>query len=117
MSNRRGASSMIDTKEDKPPAAGSSSGRMLDRIASGKRAWVRADIRREDWFFPLPPECLAELEDIIEELRKGTGPVEKIDAGRFRMPACRELMQRVKAVLDDGVRFAVIDRLPDRKSV
>src|SRR4029453_2343026 len=38
--------------------------------------------------------------------------VEHIDPGRLRMPACRELMQRVKAALDDGVRFAVVDRLP-----
>ena len=103
---------MIEAKAGKTGAAGSPPVRVLDRIVGGKKAWVRADIRRDDWFFPLPPECLAELKGIIADLHQGTGPVEKIDAGRFTMPACRELMQRVKAVLDDGVRFAVIDRLP-----
>jgi len=30
---------------------------MLEHIIDGKRAWVRADLRREDWWFKLPPEC------------------------------------------------------------
>ena len=101
---------MIEAKEG--PHAAIAGDRALDHLVEGKRAWVRADIRRDDWFFPLPPACLSELKDIGAALRQGTGPVERIDPTRFRMPACRQLMQRVKAALDEGVRFAVIDRLP-----
>ena len=40
------------------------------------------------------------------------GPAEKIDQARFALPACRRLMADVRKVLDDGVRFAIVDRLP-----
>ena len=86
--------------------------RTLDHIVDGKKAWVRADIRRDDWFFKLPAECLAELHAILPELRGQLQPVEQIDPGRYALPACRAFMRRVQAALDDGVRFAVVDRLP-----
>lgn len=102
---------MIETEHNKLNANGPSKV-ALDHIIQGKNAWVRADIKRDDWFFRLSPECLRELKAIVHELRTGSGPVEQIDAGRFQMPACREFMKRVRAALDDGVRFAVVDRLP-----
>jgi alpha-ketoglutarate-dependent taurine dioxygenase len=86
--------------------------RTLDHVVEGKRAWVRADIRREDWFFQLSPECLSELKAILPQLRKQKQPVERIKPERFQLTACRELMRRVQTALDDGVRFAVVDRLP-----
>ena len=84
---------------------------MLDRPVTGKKAWLRNDLRREDWLLELPPECLAELRRILPQLRSDQ-PIEAIDANRFDLPACRAFMRKVKTVLDDGVRFAVIDRLP-----
>ena len=85
---------------------------MLDQIVTGKAAWVRADIQREDWFFKLPPACLAELLALLPQLGGCLYPVEQIDASRHALPACRAFMRRVQAALDDGVRFAVVDRLP-----
>ena len=84
---------------------------MLDRPVTGKKAWVRKDIRREDWLLELPQQCIAELRAILPVLRSDQ-LIEAIDANRFELPACRAFMRRVKTVLDDGVRFAVIDRLP-----
>ncbi len=86
--------------------------RMLDQIVAGKQAWVRADIQRDDWFFKLPAECLAELLAVLPQLNGRLNPVEQIDASRHALPACRAFMRRVQVALDDGVRFAVIDRLP-----
>ena len=86
--------------------------RTLDHIVDGKKAWVRADIRRDDWFFKLPSDCLLELKAVLPELRGKLKPVESIDAGRYALTACRTVMRRVQAALDDGVRFAVVDRLP-----
>jgi Taurine catabolism dioxygenase TauD, TfdA family len=86
--------------------------RIFDSLFEGRKAWVRADIRRDDWFLQLTPECLAELRDIVRGLRAHPCPAEQIDAARYAMPACRAFMRRVHAVLDDGVRFAVVDRLP-----
>lgn len=85
---------------------------ILDHAVQGKKAWVRADIRHEDWFFELTPECLAELRGILPELRRERNPVDRIDPSRYALPACRALMKRVQSALDDGVRFAVVDRLP-----
>ena len=84
----------------------------IDHVVDGKKAWVRADIKREDWFFPLTPECLSELQAILAGLRANPRPPEQLDPAHFALPACRGLMRRVQAALDDGVRFAVVDRLP-----
>lgn len=84
----------------------------IDHVVDGKKAWVRADIKREDWFFPLSADCLAELRATLVELRAQPRPVEQLNPAQFRIPACRALMRSVQAALDDGVRFAVVDRLP-----
>jgi len=85
---------------------------MLDHPVAGVQAWLRADIRRDDWFLPLPPECLAELRTVARALRARPRAVEQIDPAQFALDACRDFMRRVRTVLDDGVRFAVVDRLP-----
>lgn len=84
----------------------------IDHVVDGKKAWMRADIRRDDWFFPRSADCLAELRAILVELRAHPRSVEQIDPAHFEIPACRKLMRSVQAALDDGVRFAVVDRLP-----
>ena len=84
----------------------------IDHVVDGKKAWMRADIRRDDWFFPLSADCLAELRATLVELRAHPRSVEQIDPAHFEIPACRKLMRSVQAALDDGVRFAVVDRLP-----
>lgn len=85
---------------------------MLDHPITGKKAWMRNDICTKDWLLKLPEECLAELREILPQLPSEDTPVETIDAMRFDLPKCRAFMGRVKSVLDDGVRFAVVDRLP-----
>ena len=84
----------------------------IDHVVAGKKAWRRADIQRDDWFFPLTPGCLAELQAIVFDLRTNPRPVDEIDPARYALPACRAFMRRVQTALDDGVRFAVVDRLP-----
>jgi len=89
-----------------------SSRQILDHIVAGKKAWVRKDIRREDWSFKLTPECLSELRAILPQLCREKKPPEQIDADRLALPATRVFMKQVQSALDDGVRFAVVDRLP-----
>ncbi len=84
----------------------------IDHVVAGKKAWVRGDIQRDDWLFRLTPDCLSELQQILVELRAHPRPAEQIDPARFAIPACRALMRHVQAALDEGVRFAVVDRLP-----
>ena len=94
------------------PATPAGTSQRLEHTVSGKKAWVRADIRRDDWFFELDSQCLDELRAIVPQLRSDARPVHEIDASPFALPACRALMKRVQSALDDGVRFAVVDRLP-----
>ncbi len=93
-------------------SAGKASSGMLDRVVGGKKAWVRADVRRDDWFFTLPAGCLDELKALLPELAGRLTPVERISAANLALLKCREFMKRVQSALDDGVRFAVVDRLP-----
>ncbi len=84
----------------------------IDHVVSGKKAWLRTDIARDDWLFPLTPDCRGELNAIVADLRRRPQPTEQIDAAQLPIPACRALMRCVQAALDEGVRFAVVDRLP-----
>lgn len=93
-------------------AAGESLARVIDQIVTGKKAWVRAEVRPEDWKFSLTSECLGELAAITAALRREPVPVEQLRAENFDMPACRELMRRLQGALDEGVGFALLDRLP-----
>jgi len=53
-----------------------------------------------------------ELRAAATLLRKHPVPVDELDADGFSLPACRDLMQRVRTALDDGARFVIVDRLP-----
>jgi hypothetical protein len=75
-------------------------------------AWQRADVVTQDWLVPIPPSCLAELAAIVALLRSDPLPVTVLNPGDFTMPDCAGMMADVKAILDDGVGFAVLDRLP-----
>jgi alpha-ketoglutarate-dependent taurine dioxygenase len=86
--------------------------KVLERPVDGKQAWVRADLREEDWLFRLPPECMAEIRRAAAQLGPNPPPVDQIDPSKFDMPGCRKLMDDLRKVLDDGVRFAIVDRLP-----
>ncbi len=85
---------------------------MIDHIVEGRKAWLRADIQRDDWFLKLTPECLGELQGVVAQLRAHPCKPEQIDPAQYALPACRAFMRRVRNVLDEGVRFAVVDRLP-----
>jgi alpha-ketoglutarate-dependent taurine dioxygenase len=75
-------------------------------------AWQWADVVPGDWFVPIPPDCLVEIAGIVAVLRSDPLPVLVLRPGDFTMPGCAALMARVKAILDHGVGFAVLDRLP-----
>ena len=60
----------------------------------------------------LPTACLEELQQVAEELDKNPLPVTMLQANDFALPNCRQLMTRIRDTLDDGIGFAIIDRLP-----
>jgi hypothetical protein len=84
----------------------------LDHIVGGKQAWVGADIRNADWLFRLSAQCQLEIRAAAAKFRRDSLPIEGLTLRQFDMPACRDLMRSVRSALDEGVRFAVVDRLP-----
>ncbi len=85
---------------------------VFDRGLPPHLAWQHDDVSESDWKLPIPLECLAEIDAAMTMLRAHPVPILVLTPAEFTMPACRQLMARVKAVLDDGVGFVVLDRLP-----
>jgi len=86
--------------------------RMLERIVRGRKAWTRQTLRREDYLVHIPDDCIREIVAMIDSVRASPLQTEVLAPADFSMPRCRILMGRVKRILDRGVGFAVLDRLP-----
>lgn len=79
---------------------------------AGIQAWTRSALAEDAWRVPLGGDCLEELMQVAAQLRANPIHMLLLTDMSFDMPACRALMRRVKARLDEGVMFAVLDRLP-----
>jgi len=95
-----------------PALAKATQPRMLERAIRGRKAWRRDNIRREDWCVALSKPCLEEIDALVNALRTNPMLTVALDATDYRLLACRRLMKRVKVILEDGVGFAVLDKLP-----
>ncbi|MGH7045774.1 MAG: TauD/TfdA family dioxygenase, partial [Stellaceae bacterium] len=82
------------------------------RPIEGPSAWVRRDVRTEDWRIALDTAALDEIRRVADELRRYPLPTIVLEPDDFAMPACRAAMARVRDSLARGVRFAIVDRLP-----
>src|SRR2546428_8700739 len=85
---------------------------MLRQRITGRQAWVRDSLGPEDWTVAIPPDCLAELRGALAALRHNPLPLFLLSPADFALEHCSALMRRVRAILDDGIMFAVLDRLP-----
>jgi alpha-ketoglutarate-dependent taurine dioxygenase len=79
---------------------------------SGASAWLASDVRPEDYQVELSAACHEEIRRAVDELRAYPLPTIVLSLDDFPMPACRQEMARVRRILDQGVRFAIVDRLP-----
>jgi len=84
----------------------------LANSIDGPSAWRRADLRTEDYRVALSGAALDEIRRAADELREFPLPTILRRPEEFAMPACRAAMEEVRRVLDAGVRFAIVDRLP-----
>ncbi|HEV8032939.1 MAG TPA: TauD/TfdA family dioxygenase [Stellaceae bacterium] len=75
-------------------------------------AWRRRDIRREDYRIELSAACLDEIRRAVDEIRTHPLPTILRTPADFDLTNCRAAMAEVRRVLKQGVRFAVVDRLP-----
>jgi hypothetical protein len=84
----------------------------LTNSIDGPSAWRRGDLRTEDYRIDLSGAALDEIRRAADELREFPLPTILRRPEGFDMAACREAMAEVRDILDRGVRFAIVDRLP-----
>ena len=85
---------------------------VLDRPISGRQAWTRADVRDHDYRVILSDAARGELLAAAKTLRRQPVPLLALRPDSIDLPACRAAMEEVRAILTDGIRFALLDRLP-----
>ena len=78
----------------------------------GPSAWVGRNVQPEGYQVELSAASRDEIRHTVDELRAYPLPTIVLRPEDFAMPACREQMARVRRILDHGVRFAIVDRLP-----
>lgn len=78
----------------------------------GPIAWERDSLGKSDGMVALDPESRKELDRVVDTLRHNPLPTPMLTPADFELPACRAMMRRVRKVLEDGVGFVIIDRLP-----
>ncbi len=83
----------------------------LQTVPSTRLNWLADDIRPSDWQLSPHAEAQEELDDLALFLEDNPLPLLQRRLDEFELPACRELMAQMKAILDHGVGFAVLDRL------
>ena len=84
----------------------------LREPADTRLCWLARDIEEKRWVVQVTPAAIEEIERLAEFLDDNPLPMLQCDLDEFSLPACRQLMAKMKHILDDGVGFAVLDRLP-----
>jgi hypothetical protein len=85
---------------------------MIEQPIEGPSAWRRGAIRTEDYRVVLDSAGRDEMLRVADELRAYPLPTILRTPDDFEWPNCRAAMAEVRRILKEGVRFAVVDRLP-----
>ncbi|MGD2172579.1 MAG: TauD/TfdA family dioxygenase [Gammaproteobacteria bacterium] len=80
--------------------------------SSDRLCWLAPQLSADDYLIELPSAARDEIAGLARHFEDNPLPVLYRRLEDHEIPACRELMARMKAILDDGVGFAVLDRLP-----
>src|SRR5678816_2635651 len=85
---------------------------MIDRHIESPAAWTRSTVALDEGRLVLGPECVREIEAVVDTLRANPLPVLALRPDDFELAHCRRAAARLKAMLGDGPGFAIVDRLP-----
>ena len=90
---------------------------MLTEAVPDHRAWRGSSLAADRYLVRIPDECVAEMQSVLAELRRAPVPTLLLLPEHFALVACAQWMKDVRARLDEGPGFVVLDRLPlDRMS-
>ncbi len=84
----------------------------IRKTPDARRAWLAHEITDQDWVVPLEQAMLSEINKLSEFIKEN--PLQNLQRNvkDFKLPACAATMAHMQSILDDGVGFAVLDRLP-----
>ena len=85
---------------------------MIEQEITGPIAWRAADLPPEPGIVCLDEAALAEITALAGELAANPLPLEALCPADFDLPACRAVMSQVKQQVEQGIGFAIVDRLP-----
>ncbi|MDH3631080.1 MAG: TauD/TfdA family dioxygenase [Gammaproteobacteria bacterium] len=80
--------------------------------AGDRLVWLASDIDSNDYLVTPNDAALAEIEQLAHFFTDNPLPLLQRKLEELELPTCRALMAQMKSILDDGVGFAVLDRLP-----
>jgi len=84
----------------------------LANSIDGPSAWRRDNLSTEDYRIGLAGAALDEIRRVADEVREFPLPTILRRPEDFPLPHCAAAMGEVRGILDKGVRFAIVDRLP-----
>jgi alpha-ketoglutarate-dependent taurine dioxygenase len=85
---------------------------VLRHPSSERLVWLADDIGPGDYLISITDTALIEIDKLAAFFSDNPLPLLQRKFDEFELPACRDLMAQMKSKLDDGVGFAVLDRLP-----
>jgi outer membrane lipoprotein-sorting protein len=81
--------------------------RMLDHEIKDRRAWTRDTVSAADWTVRLTDRALGEVKALADVVAHQPLPVLMLSPDQFELPACREVMAKVRTILRDGDNFYI----------
>ena len=85
---------------------------MRETSIDSPATWRAETLLDNDGLVKLDANCQAEIDRAAAELAVNPLPVEVLKVSDVEMPSCQATMARVRVQLEDGIGFAVVDRLP-----
>ncbi|MBN9428242.1 MAG: TauD/TfdA family dioxygenase [Burkholderiales bacterium] len=81
----------------------------------GAIVWDRDSLAPDSGVIRVDERCQREIDAMVDVLRHNRLPLELLSPDEFELPACRALMRRAKAELEEGVGFVIIDRIASER--
>ena len=85
---------------------------ITERPLASPMTWSAETLLENDGLIELGEDCIAELDRAATEIQAAPLSFEALDPRDFEMPACRVAMTDVREQIENGIGFAIIDRLP-----
>jgi Taurine catabolism dioxygenase TauD, TfdA family len=85
---------------------------MLEKQIDGVQAWTKETLKDSDWILKIPDPVMAEIREMLASMRGDPLPMLLQTPEMYRLPEATEFFGHAKKIMDDGVGFVLIDRIP-----